>query len=128
MKKEFVALLCSLVLASQAVHAEEESGLGLFLEKLRMRIEQLIPQKKLSATTAVGGVRGAPVETTDVYWKGEAKPIDPAELAAFQKALSLADAGKKAEAASAFAEFAKTYPDSPLRKDADQAVQLLQSP
>ena len=127
--KKNVALLFALILASQAAYAEEEkSGLGLFLDKLRMKIEQLVPQKKLTPTTAVGGVRGAPVETSDVYWKGEARAIDPAELAAFQKALSLADGGNKKEAASAFADFAKSYPDSPLRKDADKATQLLQSP
>jgi TolA-binding protein len=126
--KKYVVLLSALILASQAAHAEEQSALGLFFDKLRMRIEQLVPQKKLSSTTAVGGVRGAPVETSDVYWKGEARAIDAAELAAFQKALSLAEGGKKTEAASAFAEFAKTYPDSPLRKDADKAVLLLQSP
>ena len=76
----------------------------------------------------MGGVRGAPVEDTDVYWKGEVKPItiDPNELTAFQNAVSLVDMGKKAEAQAAFAAFAKNYPASPLRKDAEQALTQLQ--
>ncbi len=122
--KKYAALLLSLALATQVAYAEDKKELG-FWDMLRLKIEQLTPQKKLSTTTAVGGVRGAPVEANDMYWKGEAKQIDPAELAAFQKALALADAGKKDEAKSAFADFAKTYPASPLKKDAEQAVLLL---
>ena len=129
MKKSSI-LLIILSLAAQALYAADagESALG-FWEKLRMKIEQLTPQKKLSTTTAAGGVRGAPVEANDVYWKGEAKPvaIDPNELAAFQNALSLVDAGKKPEAQAAFTTFSKNYPESLLRKDAEQALTLLQS-
>jgi TolA-binding protein len=128
MKKYYVVLLCALILAPHAACAAEKNEQGQFIGTLRAKTDRLVPQKKLSSTTAVGGVRGAPVETADVYWKGEAHAIDPAELAAFQKALSLAEGGKKTEAAAAFAAFAKTYPDSPLRKDADQAVKVLQSP
>ncbi len=125
--RKHVFLLLALILAAQAAHAEEQGGLS-FFDRLKLKIEQLVPQKSLSATTAAGGVRGAPVESSDVYWKGEARAIDATELAAFRKALALAEGGKKAEAAAAFGDFAKTYPDSPLRKDADQAAQLLQSP
>src|SRR5512135_76754 len=126
--KKIAMLLLGLLLASPTLYAAEKSAPG-FWETLRMKIEQLTPQKKLSSTTAVGGVRGAPVEDTDVYWKGEAKPatIDPDELTAFQNAISLADAGKKAEAQAAFSAFAKNYPESPLRKDAEQAIAQLQS-
>lgn len=126
--KKVLVLLLGLSLFSPSLYAAEKSEPG-FWESLRMKIEQLTPQKKLSTTTAVGGVRGAPVENTDVYWKGETKPvaIDPAELAAFQNALSLADAGKKAEAQAAFTAFTKNYPASPLRKDAEQALTQLQS-
>lgn len=125
--KKVTILLLLFLLISPALHSAEKSEPG-FWESLRMKIEQLTPQKKLGATTAVGGVRGAPVEDNDVYWKGEAKPtaIDPNELASFQNAISLADAGKKAEAQAAFSAFAKNYPASPLRKDAEQAIAQLQ--
>jgi TolA-binding protein len=128
--KKLSFLLLALALFSQPLYAAEknEPELG-FWEKLRLKIEQLTPQQKLSTTTAVGGVRGAPVDTNDIYWKGEAKkaePIDPSELAAFQKAISLVEAGQKDQARTAFSEFTQTYPSSPLRKDAEQASALLQ--
>jgi len=123
--KRHIFLLSILILASQAVHAEEKGGLGVYLGKLKSKIEKIVPQKKLTATTAAGGVRGAGVESSDVYWKGEAQTVDPAELDAFNKALSLAEGGKHQEAADAFAAFAKTYPESPLRKDAEEAVKEL---
>ena len=85
------------------------------------------PQKNVAATTAVGGVRGAQVTANDTYWKGEKaeQKVDPEELAAFQKAMALAEAGEVKQAQAAFAEFVKKSPDSPLRKDADQALAQL---
>ncbi len=120
------AVLIGFFLISNA-SAADKAPEPTFLQKLRMKLERVIPQKKVSTTTAVGGVRGAPVEATDVYWKDETKPVvvDPSELAAFQKAMGLADEGKNEEAKTAFADFAKKYPDSPLRKDAEQAQAFL---
>lgn len=126
--KKVVPALLTLSLLAPAVHAAEQgdSWSG-FWEKLRIRIEQMTPQKKLGTTTAVGGVRGAAVEVSDVYWKGEAKPqsVDADELAAFQKAVALVEADQKEQAQAAFTEFAKTYPASPLKADADQALARL---
>jgi TolA-binding protein len=126
MTRIFIILL-SLCLVPALSFADDSSP-G-FWEMLRMKIEQFTPQTKLATTTAVGGVRGAPVAANDLYWKGEAKPatIDADELAAFQNAMSLVDAGKKTEAEAAFSNFSKKYPDSPLRKDADQALAQLRS-
>jgi TolA-binding protein len=128
MKKLFLLLL-SMSLASPALHAQDKRDAGSgFWELLRMKLEQLTPQKKLSTTTAVGGVRGAPVEVADVYWKGETKPqlVDADELTAFQKALALVEAGQKDQAQAAFAEFSRSYPESSLREQADQALARLQ--
>ena len=126
--KKLSSVLLALSLAVTALHAADknEASLG-FWEMLRMKIEQLTPQKKLNTTTAVGGVRGAAVEVADVYWKGETKPqfIDADELGAFQKAMSLVEGGQKDQAQAAFTDFVKTYPNSPLRKDADQAMAQL---
>lgn len=110
-----------------AGQADSWSG---FWERLRMKIEQMTPQKKLASTTAVGGVRGSAVEASDVYWKGEAKPqsIDADELGAFQKAVALVEADQKEQAKVAFNEFARSYPNSPLKADADQAMARLQLP
>jgi TolA-binding protein len=114
-----------LIAAASAADKAPPTSEPSFFDRLRMKLERITPQKKISATTAVGGVRGAPVESTDVYWKGEAKPVDAGEVAAFQKAMALVDEGKKDQAQAAFADFTKKYPDSPLRKDAEQAQSVL---
>jgi TolA-binding protein len=126
--KKLIPLLFAIVVplahAQSAAPGDSWSG---FWERLRMKIEQMTPQKKLGTTTAVGGVRGSAVEASDVYWKGEAKPqsIDADELTAFQKAMGLVETEQKEQAQAAFAEFAKAYPDSPLKADADQAMARL---
>jgi TolA-binding protein len=127
--KKLIALfvLLGVVLATPAYSADEKQD-GSLWERLRRKIELLTPKKKIQTTTAVGGVRGAQADADDVYWKGEAKaqPIDSEELAAFKKALSLADAGDVAGAQAAFADFLKKHPDSRLREDAEQALASLQ--
>jgi TolA-binding protein len=127
--KKLIALfvLLGVVLAMPAYSADEKQD-GSLWERLRRKIELLTPKKKIQTTTAVGGVRGAQADADDVYWKGEAKsqPIDSEELAAFKKALSLADAGDVAGAQVAFADFLKKHPDSRLRDDAEQALASLQ--
>lgn len=117
--------------SAPALHAADPKPEVGFWEMLRLKIEMLTPQKKLSTTTAVGGVRGAPIEVNDIYWKGETKPqeIPAEELASFSHALALADAGKKEEAKLAFSGFSRTYPSSTLRESADQALaQLMLTP
>ncbi|QBK05188.1 hypothetical protein DW355_10830 [Hylemonella gracilis] len=102
-------------------------GMSGFMEKLRMKVEQLTPQKQVNVSTAVGGVRGAAVAASDVYWKGEAKPqaIDAAELEVFQKGVALVESEQKAQALAVFTEFAKTYPESLLKADAEEIMRHL---
>ncbi len=126
--KKIVPVVFSLMLFAPVLHAADngDSWSG-FWDKLRMKIEQLTPQKKLANTTAVGGVRGAAVEAADVYWKGEARPqsVDADELNAFQKAMVLVESDQKEQARIAFGDFVRTYPGSPLKPDADQALARL---
>jgi len=126
--KRLIALLVVLgiALASPVQAADQELSLW---ERLRKKIELLTPKKKLTTTTAAGGVRGSLADVDDVYWKGEAKPvtIDEAELAAFGAAVALADEGKTEDAQLAFARFIKQYPDSTLRADAVAALAQLGS-
>lgn len=129
MKKLITAVLALSLLGAHAQSADKgkaDSWNG-FWERLRLKVEQMTPQKKLGSTTAVGGVRGAAVEASDVYWKGEAKPqsIDADELTAFQKAMALVEADQKEQAQAAFIEFAKAYPNSSLKPDAEQAMTRL---
>jgi TolA-binding protein len=130
MKKISYAVLASLLLCSPVLHAEDKSDVSLsFWEKLRAKIEQVAPQKKLKATTAVGGVRGAKMAADDVYWKGEkvASGVDADELEAFKQAMALVAAGEVQKAQAAFGEFVAKNPDSPLRPDAEQALAQLQA-
>jgi len=126
--KRVIALLVAfgIALASPVQATDQELSLW---ERLRKKIELLTPKKKLTTTTAAGGVRGSLADADDVYWKGEAKPvtIDEAELAAFGAAVALADEGKIEDAQLAFARFIKQYPDSTLRADAVAALAQLGS-
>jgi len=130
MKKLAILLMLGLALGSQALYADEKSGTQSFWDMLRSKLESLTPQKKVSATNATGGVRGAAVASEDVYWKNEAtgQTIDSDELDAFKKAVKLVEIGDKPQAKTAFSDFIKKYPDSSLRKDADQALALASKP
>lgn len=126
MKKLTMLLLIGLTLGSQALYAEEKGAVQSFWDMLRSKLEMLTPQKRVTATNATGGVRGAAVASEDVYWKDEAtgQTIDADELDAFKKGVRLIETGDKGQARAAFADFIKKYPDSSLRKDADQALAL----
>ncbi|GAB1235373.1 tetratricopeptide repeat protein [Ferrigenium sp. UT5] len=126
--KKIIALLVILGIALASPVQASDQELSLW-ERLRKKIELLTPKKKLSTTTAAGGVRGSLADADDVYWKGEAKPvaIDENELAAFGKAIALVEAGNTAAAQAAFAQFVKQYPDSTLRTDAEAALAQLGS-
>lgn len=128
--KKLIALLVAmgLALASPVYGADDKGGSSLW-ENLRKKIEWLTPKKKISTTTAVGGVRGSQADAEEVYWKGEAKtnPIDEVELAAIKKAVALIDAGDEAGAKAAFNDFLKKFPDSRLKPDVEMALAQLQS-
>ena len=115
-------VLLGIVLAAPLQVSAAEDGLSLW-ERLRKKIELLTPKKKLTTTTAAGGVRGSLADAEDIYWKGEANnSVDEEELSAFKKAVELVDGGKKAEARTAFAEFVQKFPASSLRADAEAAL------
>lgn len=120
-----VLMMVALISTSCALQAEEKSSA--FWDGLRKKIETMTPKKQLGATTAVGGVRGAPSDANDYYWKGETQgnQVDTQELSAFTKAFELGASGNLAQAQQAFQWFIKSYPDSSLRKDADKALVVL---
>ena len=128
MKKLAILFLLGFMIGSQALYADERGGTSTqsFWDMLRSKLESFTPKKKVTATNATGGVRGAAVASEDVYWKDEStgQIIDSEELEAFKKAVKLIETGEKGQAKIAFSEFIKKYPDSPLRKDADQALAL----
>lgn len=129
MKKIFALILVvAFAFVTPAIHAaDNKDGVMSFWDMLRKKIESFTPQKKIASTNAVGGVRGALSDANDIYWKGEAtqEVIDADEMAAFKKAMDMGASGDKTQAQAAFSDFIKTYPDSSLRKDADQALSAL---
>ncbi len=129
MKKLLMLCLFLGAVQTMPVYAGASSEPSLW-DRLRKKIETLTPQKKLSSTTAAGGVRGSLADAQDVYWKGEAKvqAIDADELEAFKKAMALVEGGNTADARAAFSDFIKQHPDSSLRADAEAALTQLQAP
>lgn len=137
MQKIISTLFIGALLCVQPLYANEESGqkgggqkeseATSLWDSLRKKIETFTPKKKLSATTAVGGVRGALVESEDLYWKGEriAEEINPKELKDFDNALVLYEAGNSDGAKNAFGKFVTDYPESILVSDANKALELL---
>ena len=129
MKRLILLFALGMAFFTQSLLAEEKKNdTSSFWNKLRSKVESMTPQKKLGATTATGGVRGAHVSSDDLYWKNDAstQTIDPVEVEAFAKAVKLAEMDDKAQAQAAFSEFVKKYPGSSLRKEAYEALVLLQ--
>lgn len=117
-----VLTLCLLPLTSSA--ADD----GACWQKLKNRLATVTPQKKSTATTAVGGVRGAKDQSADsLYWKDEEKKIEvpEEELNSFNSAYESAVSGKNEDATQKFEGFLKDYPQSALRSDALTALQTL---
>jgi TolA-binding protein len=91
-----------------------------FFTGLRHKAERIIPVKK-----AAGG--GEAVSAEELYWKGVKREasVGEEELEKFKSAVGLALQGKDEEAALAFEVFAREFPESPLRKDARDAMGML---
>lgn len=104
---------------------------GDYWQGMKERLSKIAPQKKVSATTAVGGVRGSKDQSADtLYWKDEAitAKVPDEEYAFFTVAFQLAVDGKKADATSSFQAFLKEYPQSSLKGEALAAINTLQQP
>jgi TolA-binding protein len=111
-----------------AISAEDSKAATTNLwNALRTKIELFKPQYKIHPNNAVSGVLSTPVDSSDLYWKGEAVRVamDATELADFKKAIESAARGETSRAQAAFSEFIKNYPNSKLRKDAVQALAAL---
>lgn len=94
--------------------------------KLKGKAQRVAPKKSAAATTAVGGVRGAPEDEgkSGLYWKGKDEPvsIDQEELDAFNDALDTAINGDNAASAEKFKAFLAKYPESVLKPEAEEAL------
>lgn len=111
--------------AALAADAAPPSALQAFFDRVRMKISMLTPTRSMTATTAVGGVRGLDVHAEDVYWKGENR-ASAQEISDFQMALGDAQAGRNAEAMAGMRRFLVDHPKSALAPEASAALDLLQ--
>ncbi|HEY3307519.1 MAG TPA: hypothetical protein VGJ93_03600 [Desulfuromonadaceae bacterium] len=123
--KFFIVTLLALLMATVAGAAEgPKTG---FWDSLKEKAEKITPRKKPAANTAVGGVRSAKQQETELYWKGKEKPLeaDEEELDVFKQALKQAAAGKRDESIKSFEAFLSKYPQSQLKKDTHRALDQL---
>lgn len=124
-------ILATLLVAALVLPYSLQAAEGNYWQQLKERLTQIAPQKKGSATTAVGGVRGSKDQAADtLYWKGEVTKaqVSEEEYARFTAAYQLAVDGKKEDATSSFQAFIKEYPQSPLKEEALTAINTLQKP
>ena len=125
------SLLLSMIifLTFSISYAEQEADAG-FWSKLKKKIESIVPKKESTATTAVGGVRGAKNESAEaLYWKGKEidENVGEDELNKFKTALEYAINGNEKDSLREFNEFLTQYPNSPLKEDAIQAIKNLKT-
>lgn len=123
--KFFIATVLTLLLSS-AAGAAENTKAG-FWDRLKEKTEKITPRKKPAANTAVGGVRSAKLQETELYWKGKEKPLEAGEeeLDVFKQALKQAAAGERDESIRSFEAFLNQYPESQLKKDTQRALDQL---
>jgi TolA-binding protein len=124
-----ITICIALILSAYAPAMAADQATG-FWAKLKAKAQSVTPKKEAPTTTAVVGVRGADNEAEDtLYWKGKEKTIkvDAEELRKFNSALDTAMQGNRADASRLFSEFVAEYPESPLRADAQEALNKLRS-
>ena len=122
-----VLILGIILLISAPVFGEQNGG---FWDKLQSKLDKVTPSKKISTTTAVGGVRGTKNDdASDIYWKGRDKALNmnDEELAKFTLALESRRKGENALALKQFEEFLELYPQSQFRVEGLQAVEMIRA-
>lgn len=123
--KRLVMILGLLLLVSAPAFGGQQDG---FWARLQKKLDMLSPSKKISTTTAVGGVRGAKNDdSADIYWKGRDKTLDMSdeELAKFTSALENRRKGENELALKEFEEFLELYPQSQFRVEGLQAAEMI---
>ena len=124
MKRLLITAVTLFLLTPFCYAEEKKKEPPSFWEKVRTKIEKITPKKKPTATTAVGGVRGAKHSSDELYWKDEEENIvvEKDELEAFQDALIFIEYDENQQALELFEDFVKEYPESALIGDAKKAI------
>jgi TolA-binding protein len=126
--------LSVLIAAAPSVQAEEkkaEQTTAQYLEQLQIKLDHTAQRvnQPSSEGSSVVGLRGSKQESASkqLYWKGKKgkTPVTPDEVKAFRAAIDLARAGKTAEATAGLKTFQKTYPNSAMNPDVEEAISKL---
>lgn len=98
---------------------------GELSDKVKAKLKGLEMSGSGQKTTSVAGIRGAEQKDDDkLYWSGKEK-VSQAELESFKVAFAETEKGDKIAARKAFEGFVRSYPDSPLAKDAVDMIEEL---
>jgi TolA-binding protein len=123
-------VVIALLLAVSVAQAGQDGKSDGFWSSLMNKLQKVTPTRKSTATTAVGGVRGAKSdEANDMYWKGKEKGVEIGEdeLEKFKLAVETKSKGDNALALKHFEEFLRDYPKSSLRAECQEAVDRLKA-
>lgn len=129
MKRIVFAVLGVMLVVTVGLAGQDGKGDG-FWSALKSKLEKITPTRKSTATTAVGGVRGAKNdEAADIYWKGKNKraEVGEDELDKFNLAVECGLKGENKLAQKHFEEFLQDYPNSSLRPEGLKAVERLKA-
>lgn len=120
--KRILAVAAVFFVLAGAGYAAEQS-LGQWIKSTANKIDMSSKDRK-HKSSAVAGVKGAEEKLDEgIYWKKDT--VSDEELGEFKAAVSLAEAGKNAEAKAAMEAFIKKHPSSRLVKDAEEGIKLL---
>lgn len=111
--------------ATLAADASAPASMQAFFDRVRVKLSMITPSRAMTATTAVGGVRGLDIQAEDVYWKGENRASQE-ELNEFKTAIGHAQEGRASEAQEGMKLFLLNHPKSVLAPEASAALGLLQ--
>ncbi len=106
--------------------AKKKTSLQVWLNKMKKKIAGA--ETKHNKLVAVASVRGDDsADVPPLYWKGKASegPVALPELKEFEDAVNLALNGDKAGSTAKLQTFVSTYPDSPLKADAQETLNAL---
>lgn len=122
MKQMVIMILLAMLTASTAAAVDKPQG-G-FWDNLKSKVEKVTPRKKTGGGTAIGGVRSAPQQESELYWKGKDhyQDADEDELGLFKQGINKAIGGERNESIRLFEAFLGSYPDSRLKDDCLKAL------
>ncbi len=96
--------------------------------RLRATVSRVQNKKASNQSTGVAGVKGAPESATDeLYWKDAGNGLNEDEANELAGILPLIEKGDKETAIIKLDAFLKSHPESPVKGDVEEELDLLRS-